>query len=111
MRRDLLEAARNRATVTYGLLMKRYGLSRGRRLSQVIGEIDEREYCKGAPGFAAIIVRKGTGLPGGGYFCDDELPSQIRRQRGRASDPRLSRVEMTHVREQQKKIWNYYGKC
>jgi len=95
--------------VTYGQLMKRHRLSRGRRLSQTIGEIDRAECEKGRPGFAAVIVRKDTGFPGGGYFCDDELPPALRRPRGRASDPRLSSAEVRHLRQQQRRIWDYYG--
>lgn len=109
MRRDLQRAAGSGGTVTYGELMKRYGLSRGRRLSQTIGDADRAELHNGAPGFAAIIVRKDTGFPGGGYFCDDDLPGDLRRPRSRASDPRLSLVEIAHLKEQQLKIWAFYG--
>ncbi len=110
IRSDLLSAARERATVTYGYLMKRHGLPRGQRLSRTIGEIDRIECDKGAPGFAAIIVRKDTGYPGGGYFCDDELPPRLRRPRKRSSDPRLSTEEVGYVTKQQRRIWAYYGK-
>jgi hypothetical protein len=109
MRLALLSAARSRGTVTYGRLMKTYHLSRGRRLSQTIGEVDRVEYSRGAPGFAAIIVRKDTGFPGGGYFVDDALPPGLRRARGRGNNPRLSSAERRHVLEQQRKIWEYYS--
>jgi hypothetical protein len=106
---DILSAARRRTVVTYGQLMKRHRLSRGRKLSQTIGEIDRAECEKGGPGFAAIIVRKDTGFPGGGYFCDDELPPALQRPRSRASDPRLSSAEIRFLRRQQRSIWDYYG--
>jgi len=109
MRSDLVKAARGRTVVTYGELMKRHGLSRGRKLSQTIGEIDRAECEKGMPGFAAIIVRKDTGFPGGGYFCDDALPRALQRPRTRASDPHLSSDEVRHLKLQQRRIWNYYG--
>ncbi len=109
IRRDLLKAARSAKTVTYGRLMNRYGLSRGRRLSQTIGEVDRAELLRGAPGFAAIIVRKDTGFPGGGFFCDDELPQELRRNRSRASDARLSPSEIRYVKDSQRRIWTYYG--
>lgn len=108
MRLELLKVAQSGRTVTYGHLMKRYGLSRGLRLSQTIGEVDRSELDNGAPGFAAIIVRKDTGFPGGGYFCDDDLARALRRPRSRASDPRLSLTEVVHVKEQQQKIWAFY---
>jgi hypothetical protein len=109
MRLDLLKAARSGRTVTYGHLMKSYGLSRGRRLSQTIGEVDRAELESGAPGFAAIIVRKDTGFPGGGYFCDDNLPRDLRWPWRWASDPRLSPEEISHLREQQGRVWAFYG--
>jgi len=106
---DLLAAARGHMLVTYGELMKKHHLSRGRRLSQTIGEIDRVESENGMPGFAAIIVRKDTGFPGGGYFCDSELPPPLRRRRSDASDPRLSAVEIRYLKRQQHRIWACYG--
>ncbi len=109
IRRDMMKAARAGRTLTYGEIMRAHHLSRGHRLTRAIGEIDRAENKNGAPGFAAIIVRKDTGFPGGGYFCDDELPPQLRRSRDRSTDPRLSQPEMEHVLKQQRKVWDYYG--
>ena len=106
----LLAAAVRRRTVTYGELMKKFKLSRGRVLSELIEAVDRRENASGAPGFAAIVVRKDTGYPGGGYFCDQDLPVSLRRPRNRGTDPRLSPAERRHVRGQQEKIWTHYGK-
>jgi hypothetical protein len=110
MRSDLLRAARARSKVTYGELMGKYHLSRGRPLIQAIGEIDLREYEQGAPGFAAIIVRRDTGFPGGGYFCDDDLPAGLRRKGRSRTDARLSPAEKDYVLGQQKRIWAHYTK-
>ena len=110
MKRDILRAARSRSKVTYGELMRKYHLPRGHRLSQAIAEIDRAECARGAPGFAAIIVRKDTGFPGGGYFCDDGLPPRLRRTKERRTDPKLSREERNHVVAKQRSIWDYYGK-
>jgi hypothetical protein len=109
MRKTLLGAAIRRETMTYGALMRRFGLSRGRVLSEAIGEADRREYASGAPGFAALIVRKDTGYPGGGYFCDDTLPLRLRRPSSRRNDPRLSGPEMEHIKNQQERIWKFYA--
>jgi len=109
LRSHLAAAARKRNVVTYGELMRKYHLSRGKVLSQVIGEIDMLECEEGGPGFAAIIVRKDTGFPGGGYFCDDVLPTRLRRSKDRASDPKLSEQEQKHVKRQQHKIWDFYS--
>jgi protein-tyrosine-phosphatase len=110
LRRELLSAASEGRSVTYGSLMKQFGLSRGRRFSSALGDVDMAEHLKGAPGFAAIVVRKDTGYPGGGYFCDDELPPPLRRPRSRCTDPALSAEEMEHINAQRRLIWRYYGR-
>lgn len=110
LREELLKAAKARGTLTYGELMKLLGISRGRPLFDAIVAVDRAEYAAGAPGFAAIIVRKDTGFPGGGFFCDDDLPASLRRPFSRASDPRLSADEMNYVKGAQRKIWEYYSK-
>ena len=110
LRQELLKAARARGTLTYGQLMKIMGISRGRPLFEAIVAVDKDEYSRGAPGFAAIIVRRDTGYPGGGFFCDDGLPPSLRRPFSQASDPKLSAAEMNYVKEAQRKIWEYYSK-
>ena len=109
LREELVRAARAHGTLTYGALMKLLGISRGRPLFDAIVEVDKAEYAKGAPGFAAIIVRKDTGFPGGGFFCDDGLPPELKRPFSRADDPKLSAAELNYVKEAQKKIWDYYS--
>ena len=109
LRQELLRTAKARGTLTYGELMRILGISRGRPLFEAISAVDRNEYRKGAPGFAAIIVRKDTGFPGGGFFCDDGLPPSLRRPFTRANDPKLSAAEMNYVKEEQKKIWDYYS--
>ncbi len=109
LRAELVRAAKARGTLTYGQLMKTMGVSRGRPLWEAIVEVDKTEHAKGSPGFAAIIVRKDTGFPGGGFFCDDDLPPTLRRPFEKASDPRLSAAEMNYVKEAQRKIWDYYA--
>jgi arsenate reductase (thioredoxin) len=109
LRQELRKTARSRGTLTYGQLMEIMGISRGRPLFEAIAAVDKAEYSRGAPGFAAIIVRKDTGFPGGGFFCDDELPPSLRRPFSRAADPKLSAAEMNYVKEAQRKIWAYYS--
>jgi hypothetical protein len=111
---ELLRAATSRSTVTYGHLMKKFRISRGHPrgagIVGVIGGIDRHECEKGGPGFAAIVVRKDTGFPGGGYFCYDDIPERLRRLKGQGTNPRLSRAEREYVEGQQRKIWKYYEK-
>jgi hypothetical protein len=112
VRRELLNAAGDRRTLTYGSLMKKFHLSRGapggKGVVGVVGEVDTREARRGAPGFAAIVVRKDTGYPGGGFFCWDGIPSALRRARREGSNPRLSDAEKRYVRRLQEEIWSYY---
>ncbi len=109
LRQELVKAARARGTMTYGQLMKILGISRGRPLFEAIAEVDRAECARGAPGFASIIVRKDTGFPGGGFFCDDDLPESLRRPFERSNDPKLSAAEMNYIKEAQKKIWDFYS--
>lgn len=110
VRRELLRAAACRETVTYGSLMRRFRVSRGRTgLVRVLGEIDREEAKAKAPGFAAIVVRKDTGYPGGGFFCWNGVPSSLKRAEGRGSDPRLSEAETSYVRKLQEDVWAFYG--
>jgi hypothetical protein len=110
----LMEAAAARRTVTYGRLMKKFKISRGHPagvgIVGVISEIDRFEYERGAPGFAALVVRKDTGYPGGGYFCYDDLPVSLRRHNSQSANPRLSDAEKKYVRGQRERIWKYYSK-
>jgi len=112
VRRELLKAASDHRTVTYGLLMRKFGVSRGapggKGIADVIGEIDRHEARKGAPGFAEIVVRKDTGFPGGGFFTWDGLPPGLRRPKSEGSNPRLSDAERRCVRGLQEEIWSYY---
>ena len=109
LRQVLLRKAKAHETLAYGELMRILGISRGHPLFEAISVVDRVENRRGAPGFAAIIVRKDTGFPGGGFFCDDGLPPSLRRPYSRANDPRLSAAEMNYVKEEQKKIWDYYS--
>jgi hypothetical protein len=109
LRQVLLKVAGSGGTLSYGELMRLLGISRGRPLFDAIVEVNKAEYSKGAPGFAAIIVRKDTGYPGGGFFCDDDLPPSLRRPFSRANDPRLSAAELNYVKAEQRKVWAYYS--
>jgi len=112
VRRELLRAARERRTVTYGYLMRRFRLSRGAPggggVVGVVGEVDRSEARRGAPGFAAIVVRKDTGYPGGGFFCWDGVPPALRRAKREGPNPRLSDAEKRYVRALQEEIWSHY---
>jgi len=109
LRQELVRTANARGTLTYGELMRLLGISRGRPLFEAISAVDRGEYRRGAPGLAAIIARKDTASPGGGFFCDDGLPPSLRRPFSRANDPKLSAAEMNYVKKEREKIWDYYS--
>lgn len=112
VRSELLRAARDRRTVTYGFLMRKFHLSRGapggKGVVGVVGEVDRGEVSGGAPGFAAIVVRKDTGYPGGGFFTWDGVPPRLRRPKGQGSNPRLTDAEKKYVRGLQEEVWSFY---
>jgi hypothetical protein len=112
VRRELLKAAFDRRTVTYGFLMRRFRISRGapggKGIVGVIGEIDRHEARRKAPGFAAIVVRRDTGFPGGGFFCWSGIPPALRRAKHEGLNPRLSDAEKKYVGKLQEGIWGFY---
>jgi hypothetical protein len=112
VRRELLRAAADRRTVTYGSLMRKFRISRGapggKGIVGVIGEIDRHEAQRKAPGFAAIVVRTDTGYPGGGFFCWDGIPPSLRRAKREGLNPKLSDAEKKYVRKLQEGIWGFY---
>ncbi|HXW36495.1 MAG TPA: hypothetical protein VEJ36_01130 [Nitrososphaerales archaeon] len=112
VRKELLKAALERRKVTYGYLMNKFGFTRGGRAEEsvvsILGEIDRDEERKGGPGFAAIVVRKDTGFPGGGFFCWKDVPEGIRRPNEKSQNPKLSQDEKDYVMSQQERIWRYY---
>jgi hypothetical protein len=112
VRRELLRAAGDRRTVTYGFLMGKFRISRGaprgKGIVGVMGEIDRYEAQRRAPGFAALVVRKDTGYPGGGFFCWDGIPPSLRRPKREGLNPRLSDAEKEYVRKLQEGIWRFY---
>jgi hypothetical protein len=114
VREELIKAAGDGRTITYGYLMKKFRVSRGHPrgvgIAEIIGSIDRYEQERGAPGFGAIVVRKDTGYPGGGYFCYDDLSTDIRRSRDQRASPRLSEKEKRHIEAEQRKIWKYYAR-
>lgn len=112
MRKELINAAISRRTVTYGYLMRKFGMARGSSLGNTVvgalAEIDQQEYADGAPGFAAIVVRKDTGYPGGGFFCWDGVPPELRRAKSEGNNPILSEAEKKYIDREREKIWDYY---
>ncbi|KXK21303.1 MAG: hypothetical protein UZ15_CFX003001491 [Chloroflexi bacterium OLB15] len=74
MRAALIDAARKRELITYSELCLRIpgvGLyPHSFIFTQLLREVCHEEYAKGHRQLCALVVRKATGMPGGGYFSD-----------------------------------------
>lgn len=68
VRDRLVEVARHRGLVTYGELMRDFGLARGRQIGQVLLQICEYEHDQGRPFLSAIVVRKHVLRPSEGFW-------------------------------------------
>lgn len=72
MRVHMIEVARKRETITYSELAARlttaYVHYHSFLFGQLLNEIGDEEAAAGRPVLPAVVVRKGTGIPGGGYF-------------------------------------------
>ena len=71
MRDVMIEQAKLRQTITYGDLALRlsvYLAPRSFVFSQLLREIGREEDAAGRGSLPAVVVRKSTGIPGGGYF-------------------------------------------
>ena len=123
MRRDvrakLIEIARKRKTITYGDLMREFGIPRGNPkpgigIGSVVGEISEYEHSKGRPLLSGIVVRADSktkkcpqGHPAGAFFGLDGVPLCLRRSQDAFSDP-LTIKEQKFIKKEQERVWNYW---
>ena len=107
--------ARKGTTVTYGDLMKRYHISRGRThgIAEVLWLVSEREACLVGPShdpphfISAVVVRAGTGYPSGGFFGLEGIPPDLQRAERSYGDPALSPQEMRYVQ----RVWEHLRVC
>lgn len=72
LERVLVQAARERRPVSYGLLLQYFGRKvtpvMVRALCRDLGKVEVRRQNLGLPELACLVVRKSDGLPGDGYF-------------------------------------------
>jgi len=112
---DIRKHARRGETITYGDLMRRFHISRGRThgIAEVLWRISEREACRlGAshdpPHFiSAVVVRAATGYPSGGFFGLAGIPADLERAERSYADHLLSAQEKRYV----EKVWNHLRRC
>jgi hypothetical protein len=91
VRRELLRAAAEHRTVTYGFLMKKFRLSRGasggKGVVGVIGEVDRREAKKGAPRFRGDSGPQGHRLSRRGVLLLGRRPAGLEEAEERGFEP------------------------
>ena len=68
----LIEAARERRSMTYGEVLGHFGIRitprRVYALCRDLGAVCARNRARGEPELAVLVVRKSDGLPGEGFF-------------------------------------------
>ena len=77
----LIEEATHGRTITYTDLAALAGLPWSHKnpqdrklLGKLLGEISHQEYLRGRPMLTAIVVRKGQGMPGPGFWGFEGFP-------------------------------------
>ncbi len=112
---ELRELARGGKTTTYGELMSRFHVSRGRThgIAELLWRISEREACLVGPShdpphfISAVVVRGTSGYPSGGFFGLAGIPSDLERPERTYADSLLSGDEKRYV----EKMWGHLRQC
>ncbi len=119
VRKKLVAVAKRGGTISYGRLMKQFGIPRGHRKSgigigSVLGEISKYERRNGRPLLSAIVVRAGSktrvcpkGHTGGGFFGLPGIPLRLKRSASTHGIGSLTRKEQEFVRKEQERVWSY----
>ena len=119
VRKKLIEVAKNGETITYGALMKEFGIPRGHQKPEIgiagaVDAINGYERAKGHPLLSAIVVRANSktkicpkGHPGGGFFGLEGIPGHLKRFKDHTKAT-LTTGEKEFVREEQEKVWSYW---
>ena len=120
VRRKLIEVARRGQTITYGELMKEFGIPRGHPKPGVgigpeVGKISRHEHAQGRPTLSAIVVLASSktrtcpqGHPGGGYFGLPDIPTHLWRPGTEHQNPKLTSDEQRFMVQEQEEVWNYW---
>lgn len=100
VRRRLIETARNGARITYGEIMRAFGVARGRHIGKVLEEICMHEVSNGRPPLGSVVVLKGSDYPSSGFLLVfPERYSGLDR-----NGPEARRL----MREDQERTWAYW---
>jgi hypothetical protein len=100
VRRRLIEVARNGKRITYGELMRTFGLARGRHIGKVLKEICLHEVSNNRPPLASIVVLQNSNYPSTGFLSVfPERYSGLDR-----NSPKARQL----MREDQERTWAYW---
>ncbi len=120
VRQKLIDVAKRGETVTYGEIMKEFGIPRGHPkpgvgFGYVEGIISEHEYTQGRPLISAIVVGAQSstkicpkGSPGGGFFGLSGIPNHLKRPSSEHFNPRLTEEEQQFIMAEQQMVWDFW---
>ena len=116
----MIRAAKQKRTLPYKTLMKRYKIPRGTRnglgIGWLIGYISEYEYEHGRPLLSAIVVKSGSktklcpkGHPGPGFMRVDAVPYNLKRRSANDTKP-LKANEQKFIHKMQQAVWKCWAR-
>jgi len=94
----LIEAARNRKTITYGELTKKFRICRG-DIGSILRAIGIIEHQQNRPLLSSVVINKITGNPGVEFLSLPGIPENLKRARGK-KNPTLH-----YFNEGEQKFW------
>lgn len=109
--RLIWESARRGRAITYGEIMRVCHVPRGqlihngKAVGDVVGEISEWTWDTWGIYLSAIVVRKNTAYPGGGFFGLKGIPTTFARGEEGWSDRRLTADEKGFLRKRQQEVF------
>lgn len=104
----LLEAAKDKITITYGELLSRLGGPGRRYIGEVVGRISKIDYQNGHPKLSALVVTAATGMVGGGFFGLPGTPENVRRSTREAfQDCNLSEADEQYWQQELMRVYSH----
>lgn len=111
--RLIWKSAKRGLTITYGEIMRECGVPRGqpvrngKAVGDVVGQISEWTREEWGIYLSAIVVRKNTGYPGGGFFGLRGIPKAFARDEAGWADQRLTADEKIFLRKRRQEAFGW----
>jgi len=115
VRQRLIEVAKKGSTINYKAIYQPLGIARGGHpnakstIGNIVGDISKSEYSNKRPLLSSIVVHKTDGYPAGNFFGLNGIPEQLQRDEKDYRKP-LTSKEKEFVKEEQKRVWDYWKK-